>query len=557
MSEPIPDDPNTAFAHGTACAGQGRYAEAAAAFARALDRRPDWYEALTQLGIACGSAGRPADAVRAFRRAVAVRPDTAQAHHNLGVALIQVGRPDEGTAAIRHALGLQPDYPEAHYNLATALGTLGKKAEARDHFRHALALRPDYVEALNNLGLSLTEANRPDEAVPYLAHAVRLRPGFVEAHNNLGIALDALGRADQAEAAFKDALRLAPANPDTHVNLANTYKAAGRLPEALACYQLALWLRPDAPSARFNRALALLQAGDFAAGWAEYEWRLQRPPAQSRCPSDRPAWDGRDPAGRTVLLWAEQGLGDAVQFARYAPLVRARGARVVLFVPGLLAPVLRTLAGIDGIVVEGDPVPPHDLHCPLMSLPHRFGTTPDTVPAGVPYLAAPRDAAGRWAARLVSLSGFKVGVYWQGNPHHAWDRHRSVRLADLEPLARVPGVRLVSLQQGPGRDQLRPAEGTPPVFDLGPEYSSFDDLAGSVAAVDLVVCVDTAVAHLAGALGRPTWMLVSKMADWRWMQDRPDTPWYPTVRLFRQRRLGDWADVIDRVVERLKAIAGG
>ena len=222
-----------------------------------------------------------------------------------------------------------------------------------------------------------------------------------------------------------------------------------------------------------------------------------------------------------------------------------------LYCPGLLADLLRSVPGVEAVVAEGEALPPHDLHCPLMSLPHRLGTTLATVPARVPYVDAPAGTVERWTAAVAGTGGLTVGLYWQGNPHHVWDRHRSVRLDALEPLGRVEGLRLVSLQQGPGREQVRRAPGVADVTDLGPEFQTLTDLAGAVAAVDLVVCVDTAVAHLAGAMGRPVWVLLSAMSDWRWLADRPDTPWYPTMRLFRQCRPGDWTSVVERVATEL------
>src|SRR5262249_13278284 len=356
-----------------------------------------------------------------------------------------------GITALCRALALDPSYPEAHYNLANALTGLGRRADALDHYRQALVHRPNYVEALNNLGLGLTEAGRPDEAVPYLRQVVRLRPDFAEGHNNLGIALDALGRWDEAEVALHEALRLNPRAADAHANLGDVRKARGRLAEALACYEIALWLEPESASPRYNRALALLQSGDYERGWAEYEWRLRRGKGAARCPSDRAAWDGTPAAGRSILAWAEQGLGDAVQFVRYAPLLADRGFRVLVHTPGPLLGLFRSLRGVAGLIAEGEPLPSHDVHCPLMSLPYRLGTTLETVPTDVPYLAADPGRIDNWRVRLDEVPGRKIGVYWQGNPHHPWDRHRSVPLYELEPLARVPGVSLVSLQQGPGR----------------------------------------------------------------------------------------------------------
>ena len=544
----LEDDALSEFEYGQLLATLGRHSEAADHLGKAVQHRPDWFSALAQWGNALGAAGRPEGAADAFRSAAHLRPDVPQIHHNLGVALLQSGKTEDGIAALQHALTLQPLYPEACYNLGNGHATLGHREDAIAYYRRAVSQRPDYADAYHNLGLHLTEDRRPDEAVPYLQQAVRLRPGSADGHNCLGIALEALGRFDEAEAAYHAALRLDPRHADAHGNLGNLNKARGRLTEALACYQVALWIKPDSVSIRWNRSLTLLLKGDWGEGWAEYEARLRKPNGMARSPSDQPIWDSTPGGGRTILLWAEQGLGDTVQFCRYAPLVRELGFRVLLYVPRILVGLLKSLRGVDRLVPEGTEVPAHDVQCPLMSLPDRLGTTIDNVPAGGPYLAADDRYVTKWKDRVAGLGGYRVGLCWQGNPHHLWDRHRSARLWELAPLGRLPGIRLVSLQQGPGRDQVarHPDLG---VLDLGPTFDSVDDLAGAVQLLDLVITVDTATAHMAGALGRPVWVLVAAMADWRWLAGRPDTPWYPTMRLFRQPSVGDWSSPIQALAE--------
>ncbi len=420
---------------------------------------------------------------------------------------------------------MQPAYPEAHFNLGNALAALGRRDEALAAYREAVRLRPDYAEALGNLGLALTEARRPGEAAVLLRQAARLRPGLAEAHNNLGLALTALGRFAEAEAAFEQALRL----------------------------------RPGEAATRWNLSLALLQAGDYGRDWAEYEARWLRPGCGPR-PFAAPPWDGAPLEGRTVLLWCEQGLGDAIQFVRYAPLVRNRGGRVALECPGPLAALLRGAAGVDAVVAEGGPRPPFDVQAPLLSLPRLLGTTLTTVPAAVPYLAPDAALVGEWRRRLEGLPGFRVGVCWQGNPYHPWDHHRSVPLGHFAPLAGVPGVRLVALQKEFGREQAATLGGRFAVADFGEELgrppACFLDTASLVACLDLVVTADTAVAHLAGALGRPVWVVLpASFVDWRWLRDRDDSPWYPTTRLFRQEKLGDWGPVFARVAGALRRAA--
>ncbi len=514
---------------------------------------------LIQQGIVHANAGRLGEALSCFQRAVTVRPEMAQAHHNLGVAYAQQGRPNDAIASLSRALELQPNYPDAHYNLANTLSGLRRRDESIAHLRQALDLRPDYPEALSNLGLALTEAGHPAEAAVLLRQAIRLRPDYPEAHNSLGLALTNLGRFDEAAACFEQTLRLNPRYAHAHVNLGSTYKEQGRSEEAIACYDLALRQEPDNPSTRWNRSLALLQMGDFERGWKEYEWRWRKKDARPR-KCRQPLWDGSPLDGRTILLWGEQGLGDAIQFARYAPLVQARGGRVVLECLNIVRELFQGMAGVDQVVAEGPQPPPFDVHAPLMSLPFLLGTTRTTLPATVPYLTADPQRVALWRQRLADSGGFRIGIVWQGNPYHKWDRHRSVPLWRFAALADRPDVTLVSLQKGSGTEQL---EGfsrfgvvvleTEPMGAPG----AFADTAALIANLDLVVTVDTAVAHLAGALGAPVWMAVAALSDWRWLRDREDSPWYPTMRLFRQQKLGDWASVFDRMAKTLSERSPG
>ncbi len=313
-------------------------------------------------------------------------------------------------------------------------------------FYEALKHRPDYPDALNNLGLLLTEMSRPAEALVLLQQALRLRPDFTEARNNLGLALADLGRFDEAIACYEKVLEQNSRSTDAHTNLGSAYKEQGRLEEAIACYDQALRLKPDAASTHWNRALAWLQMGDFERGWAEYEWRWKRKNARPRF-FPQPLWDGTPLQGRTILLWCEQGLGDAIQFVRYAPLAQARGGRVLLECPPPLRQLFEGVAGVERLLVEGEELPPFDVHAPLMSLPHLCQTTLANVPATVPYLHAAAEATEHRRPRLPTVP-FRVGVVWQGNPHHKWDRHRSFAVHVLAPLAAVPGVQLVCLQKG-------------------------------------------------------------------------------------------------------------
>jgi hypothetical protein len=330
----------------------------------------------------------------------------------------------------------------------------------------------------------------------------------------------------------------------------------GRLEESIASYDHALRLQPNSASAHWNRALALLLAGDYERGWPKYEWRWKRKAAKPR-PFRQPQWDGSPLEGRTILLWCEQGLGDAIQFVRFAQTVKQNGGRVILECPGILLRLFASVPGVDELVAEGTALSTFDVQAPFMSLPAILGTTLATIPADVPYLTADPELVARWRSRLESLPGFKIGIAWQGNAHHKWDRHRSIPLAKFAPLAEVPGVRLISLQKGPGTDQLKSFTKHYPVTDFGDELDAsgaFTDTAALIRSLDLVITTDTALAHLAGALGAPVWLALSTVVDWRWLLDREDTPWYPTMRLFRQRTLGDWDFDFERMAVQLRRL---
>jgi tetratricopeptide (TPR) repeat protein len=540
---------------GAACQGQGKPDEAAACYRQALRLQPRHVEALTDLGVALAEQGLLQEAVATLRQACLLQPGFAKAHYNLAVALAQQGKLDEAMAGFREALRLQPGYAAAHYSLGNILRDQGKRDEAIGSYKEAIRVKPDYGEAYNNLGLALTETGHAAEAVIILRQAVRLRPQDGGAHNNLGLALADLGKFAEAEASYHEALRLNPRDADAHGNLGSAYKEQGRSAEALACYQLALWLKPESPSAHWNRALALLQAGQFEEGWREYEWRWKRPQTPPR-PFRQPAWDGTQLVGRTILLYMEQGLGDMIQFLRYAPLVKRQGGTMVVECPASLIPLFSTCPGIDRLVAEGSPLPEFDVQAPLLSLPRLLGTTLETVPANVPYLSAGPERVERWRRELEPLGGYKVGIAWQGNPKYQWDRHRSIPLACFAPLADMTGVRLVSLQKGPGAEQVRALHGRFGLVELTGEWDTevgaFLDTAAVMKCLDLVVTADTAAAHLAGALGVPVWVALSAIADPRWLLGRDDSPWYPTLRLFRQNKLGDWTEVFQRMAQELQ-----
>jgi hypothetical protein len=407
-------------------------------------------------------------------------------------------------------------------------------------------LGPTFAGGYNNLGAALIAQGQIVEATACFQRVRELNPASAEVHFNLAGALRKQGRLDEAAAAFRQALQLRPDYADAHDGLGNVLQDQGQLDDAVACYRRALDLEPNHPEAHFDHSLVRLLRGDFEQGWAEYQWRWQTKTFRG-LPFRQPSWDGQPLEGRTILLHAEQGLGDTIQFIRYAPLVKQRGARVVVQCQRLLLRLLAGCQGIDELIGQGDPLPAFDLHAPLLNLPGIFRTALDNVPATTPYLFAPPPLAERWRQELGKCDGVKIGIGWQGRPTHLGDSLRSIPLARFEPLTQIPGVHLISLQKGAGVEQLQDLAGRLPITEVGSRLEDFVDTAAVMSSLDLVIACDTSLVHLAGALGVPVWVALPLSPDWRWLLDRSDSPWYPTMRLFRQKRLGDWVGVFDEI----------
>ena len=542
-----PNYPEAHYNLGIVMGRQDKLDEAVASYQQALQLRPNYPEAHNNLGTVLARQGKLDEAVASYRQALQLKPADPEAHNNLGLALARQGKLDEAVASYQESLRLKPNYPEAHSNLGNALQEQGRLDEAVASCQQALRLKPDSAEAHHNLGIVLAKQDKLDEAMASFQQTLRLKPDYPEAHHNLGIVLGKQDKLDEAMASFQQTLRLKPDYPDAHNNLGLVLGRQGRLDEAVACYQQAVQLKPDYPEAHWNLALGWLQMGRFEQGWAGYEWRWKCKEFGSLPPFQPPLWDGSSLDGRTILVHAEQGLGDTLQFIRYVPSLHQRGGRVILMCQPPLVRLLTRSPGIERLLAHGDPVPEFDVHTPLLSLPRLLGTTLESVPADVPYLDAEPQLVEAWRHRLGSYPGFKVGIVWQGNPKFRLDRLRSAPLTEFAPLARVPGVHLFSLQKGPGAEQLAPLTDRFPVTDLGSNLDDFVDAAAVLKNLDLVISVDTAIAHLAGALGIPVWVALPFAPDWRWLMGREDSPWYPTMRLFRQDRAGDWAGVFAEI----------
>jgi tetratricopeptide (TPR) repeat protein len=509
------------------------------------------------LGTLLQGRNRLGEAAECFRRALRVHPEDPETHRRLGDALLPQGLLGEAAAAYQNCLRLQPDNAEALTNLGVALGGQGKPDEALACYRRALRLRPDAAEVHHNLGNVLREQGKLDEAVACFRQALALRPDYAKAHHHLGLALVVLNRAEEAVASQRRALELRPDYPEALNGLGGALSVQGRVDEAVASYEQALRLWPDYPEAHWNLGLALLLRGDFERGWSEAEWIWKCKNPSPLAAFRQPLWDGSPLHGRTVLLHAQQGLGDTLQLVRYAPLVKARGGVVVVQCQAALTRLLRGSGGIDRLVTKGEPIPEHAVHLALQSLPRVFKTTLASIPAEIPYLFVDPALVERWREALRPLTGFRVGIAWQGDFKHGWDRHRSIPLGHFAPLAEVEGVRLISLQKGPGAEQLRTVAGCFPVTvldRLDEDSGPFMDTAAVLKGLDLVICCDTALAHLAGALGVPVWVALPAAPDWRWLLGREDSPWYPTMRLFRQTAPDDWRSVFARMTGELRRL---
>jgi Flp pilus assembly protein TadD len=541
---------------GTACARQGRFDEAAAQYRRAIALDPGFANPHNNLGNISMNRGDFAAAAACYAQCLAISPDFVLAHDNLGLALFNQGKPQEAVASHRRALALDPKSAVSCFNLGNVL--LGQQdIAAMTCYRDAVALRPDYAEAHLGLGNALRLTGDLAAATASYQRAATIRPGFATAHHNLGNALLQQDRLEEGAACLHRAVALRPDYADAHISLGTALAGLGRSAEALASFRRAGMIQPGNPKARVNAAMMLLLRGEFGAGWRDYEWR-RRGMTVSIHGRAIPAWQGQSFRGQTLLLHCEQGFGDSIQFVRYASAAKERGGRVVLFCPPELARLFESAAGIDCLCSDEKGLSACDFQAPLLSLPRIFDTRIDTIPCTIPYLTASPGQQAYWAQRLPASRDLKVGLVWAGNPRrdqpdsHRIDRRRSMRLGDFAPLAGLRGVQFVSLQKG---DPAEQAKHPPPglvLTDCMGEVADFADTAGLVANLDLVIGVDTSVIHLAGAMGKPVWVLSRFDGCWRWLLEREDSPWYPTLRLFRQPSAGDWRSVVADVEAALR-----
>jgi tetratricopeptide (TPR) repeat protein len=513
-------------------------------------------EALT-IAVQHQQAGSLDQAENIYRQILAFDPNQIDALHFLGLLSHQSGKSAEGIELIQRAISLNGNVAALHSNLGNVFKEQNRLAEAVACHRRAVELKPDFAEAHNNLGNALKEQGNVTDAIASYRTSVHLKPNYAEAFRNLGNALKDQGDFAEAVACNERAVELNPNFAEAHVNLGNALKEQGKFDEAIAAYRKALELKPDYALGHWNLSVVALLLGDWQLGWQEYEWRFQVKDFPNRIFS-KPAWDGQPVHGKTILLYSEQGLGDTIQFVRYAPLVKQLGGNVILQCHKALFQLLQGLPGVDHLITDTDEPPTYDTHAAILSLPGIFKTTNETIPAPVPYLSASSPLIEKWKTRLAAYDGFKIGINWQGSVTFRGDRFRSIPLRNFTPLSQVPNVHLISLQKGVGTKQLTEVRNLFPVIDLADELDQdsgpFMDTAAVMKNLDLVVTSDTSIAHLAGALGVPTWVALPAVPDWRWQLSRPDNPWYPTLRLFR-KSTETWKPVFQEMEQALRQMA--
>jgi len=532
----------------------GRLDEALAAAQHAVTLPPQDGSAHRVLGNLLITLGRLDEAATALQRSVQLNPQDAAAWTNLGILSERRGQMDAAMQCHARAVQLSPQSADMLNNLGHVLGLCGRNAEAVQYFQRALHSNPNFVEAQANLAVCLEQLNRFDESIALLLRLIPQFPSRIDLYCTLANALMWSTRLEEAESWLRKALAIAPGHGALHQILAVCLTRLGRYSESVAEIDRAIAAQPDWVEAHFSKALILMFAARLEEAWPCYEWRWKHPRMDKwRHTTDKPLWDGRPLDGKRIFLYAEQGLGDTMQAIRYVPLIAQRGGQVIVEVQQGLGQLIKSVPGVSEVIERGDTVPPFDTHAAIMSLPGIFRTSVATIPAGIPYITADPAKVDQWRQIIGTDAGvFKVGIVWEGGPFLRENFLRSATLAAFAPLAAVPNVRFYSLQKGPASRQASQVPPGMDLVDLDSRIKNFSDTAAAIANLDLVIAIDTAVIHLAGAMGKPVWNLVAlNLSGHMWMHGRDDTPWYPTMRLFRQPKLGDWPSVMARVTKEL------
>jgi tetratricopeptide (TPR) repeat protein len=525
---------------------QGRLREAEKLYARVLKVAPDHFDALHLLGLANAQGGEMHEAFRLMSAALKINPKVPDVLMNFANVLHALKRDAEALDCLDKALALRPDDLNALHDRGNALLALGREQDSLACFDQVLSRNPRHGDAMLNRGTALASLGRNEQALADFDAALALMPGHPAALYNRGNVLSALGRYQEALAAFERALAAAPNHVQAWNNRGRALQALNRHADAVASFDKAIALQKDYADANFNRALSLLTLGDLPGGFVQYEWRWKRSGiTDTRRGYGKPLWLGEFPLARkTILLHAEQGLGDTIQFARYAPLLARAGATVVFEVQPELKNLLAGVEGVASCHARGDQLPAYDVHCPLGSLPLALKTEPGTIPAGIPYLHADEIHLAKWRPRIDALAGKRVAFAWAGNVSHANDRNRSIDLKLLEPLFSIEGISFLNIQRELRGNDAELLVRHANVSHLGGELADMADTAAVAALADLTISVDTSVVHLAGSLGRPVWVMLPFAPDWRWTLNGESSPWYPQARLFRQSALSDWPGAI-------------
>ncbi len=570
MGNPVADGMETDAMLKTAvkCHQDGNLSEADRSYSAILVEEPDHADALHLKGLIAYQSGCFEDAARLIQRAISVNPGSPEFHNSLGAVQEALGDPVLSIGSYVKAIENHPDYIDAYvnlarlrpdvaevrFNLASILHRQGNIGSAVENYKAAVRLQPENVIALNNLGLTLQEMGKTSEAVDCYIRAVNLMPDFSEARYNLGRVYQLQGDLEKAVEEYRRAIRTTR-GPSSRIfyNWALALQKLGQYDEAIQRYADAVHDDPGYAEAHVNRSLLLLLTGRYREAWPEYEWRRRRPDWLSANPiyPDLPSWDGSPMSGKRILVQAEQGFGDTIQFVRYLPLVKNRCGRIILEAPPALHPLLKSLSAIDEMAAPNpENAKKADAGVHLLSLPGIFQTTVNTIPMVVPYLHAPAGKIENWQDRI-SGNGFNIGVVWSGNPAHPENTFRSCDPGHFVSLVSLPSVNLYSLQKGPAADRLRETPGCAGIVDLGPELHDFSDTAAVIMNLDLVISVDTALVHLAGALGKPVWTLRYHQPYWVWGTHENKSPWYPTMRIFRQSPAESWSQFFQHIIETL------
>jgi tetratricopeptide (TPR) repeat protein len=548
-------DPESADANynmGNALKDKKHFEDAIQFYQKALKYNPYLAEAHNNIGIALHEKGRFDEAVLNFQNALELKVDYAEAYFNMGNAFHKKKQHDYAMASYNKALKINPALYEAYNNIGLILQEQGNLMEAISNYRKVVQIKPDFAMAYFNLGTVFQKEKKLDEAITNFKRALQLDPDIDNAHLNLGIALHEKGFPDEALSSYEQAVKQKPDSIDALTNLGIVLQAKQRLVEAISVFRKVLQMKPDDAEAHWNFSITLLLSGNFEAGWMEYEWRQHVKEFEKRS-FTKPRWNGEDIRARAVLLYAEQGIGDTIQFVRYAPLLAQKGARVFVECQAELVSLLTGVDGVQEVIKRGEVLPEFDMHCSLLSLPYIFNTSLETIPSRIPYIQANPSLVAKWGDKVRSDTHlFKVGIAWSGNPKYKHDHLRSCELETFACLANIEGIDYFSLQKRKVAEQATDPLAGLRLIDFMDEVNDFADTAAIIQNLDLVISVDTAVAHLAGALGKTVWILLPYTPDWRWMLDREDSPWYPTMSLFRQKSPGEWGPVIEKVAEELR-----